>query len=114
MAAILVDPIVINRAGVSNAGVMMSNTTDNYHVKNDGSVALIFQNGATAGTVTVAIFKTVDGQAVTNRTITVPANATVFAGYFDTDTYNQVGGNENGRIRLTASGSATIRLFAID
>ena len=114
MAAILVDPIVITRAGVTNAGTLMSNASDNYHVKNDGSVALVFQNGATAGTVTVTIFKTVDGQSVTNRTITVPANATVFAGYYDADTYNQVGGTENGRMRLTASGSATIRLFAID
>lgn len=54
-----------------NAGLT---TTDTYTVPNNGKTALHFKKtGAGACTVTIVVTETVDGIAVPNRTVTIPA-----------------------------------------
>lgn len=58
----------------------------------DGSELVIIKNGdASPHTMTVDIPTTVDGQAVTDRTVTVPAGGTYVAGPFGSEYRQQDG-----------------------
>ncbi len=70
-------------------------TTNNYFVDNNGAMFLHFmKSGAGACTVTIDTPGTVDGNAIANPTITVPATTgDVMVGPFPPSVYNQPGTN---------------------
>jgi len=65
--------------------------TDGNSWRNTGREFLHVKNGATAVVVTVVTPRTVDGQAVTSRTVTVPASAERMIGPFPPSIFNQGG-----------------------
>lgn len=64
--------------------------TDTYTFSNDGRTVLFFINaGASSATITVTSTITIDGQAVADRTYTLPNNSIVQPlGPFNTSVYN--------------------------
>lgn len=68
-----------NAEGASRGGLVATynsglTTTDTYTVPNDGKTVLHFKKaGAGACTVTIIVNDTVDGLAVPNRTVVIPA-----------------------------------------
>lgn len=74
MARVNIPITNITRSGVSLAAAgLAGNATDHHEFVNDGNTVLRVKNtGAGACTVTLRIARTVDGQAVTNRTVVVP------------------------------------------
>ena len=64
-----------------------------FSVANDGKTVLHFKNVAAGGNavVTVNVPRTTDGQAVTERTVTIADGAEAFIGPFPTGIYNQEG-----------------------
>ena len=63
---------------------------------NDGRTFFYASNGGAASrTVTIDVAKTVDGQAVTDRSVTVAAGAGTFIGPFPTSIYNDGDGHVN-------------------
>ncbi len=67
--------------------------TDEFN--NDGRTFFHVKNGAIDCVITVAVAKTVDGMAVTPRTVTCTANEERFIGPFPTDIYNDADGHVN-------------------
>lgn len=68
--------------------------TDTYKFANDGRTILFFENTGSEATITVVTPVTVDGQAVADRTLTVPATTGQHAaGIFPTRAYNDSDGN---------------------
>lgn len=59
---------------------------------NTGREFLHVKNGATQCVVTVKTARTVDGQGVTDRTVTIPATEDRMIGPFPAAIYNQLGG----------------------
>jgi hypothetical protein len=76
---------------------------------NGGSEFIHVKTGATGTTVTVNIPKTVDGQAVTNKTYVLGTNTERMIGPFPPDTYNQADGN----VYIDLSSAATVTLAVI-
>lgn len=64
-----------------------------FSVANDGKTILHFKNVAAGGNaiVTVNVPRTTDGQAVTERTVTMADGTEYFIGPFPTGIYNQEG-----------------------
>ena len=75
---------------VAGAGQGQLNVADTYQVNNDEAVGLHFKkSGAGACIVTIVTPGTVDGLAITERTITVPATTgDRFIGLFPAAIYN--------------------------
>jgi hypothetical protein len=87
------------RAATYHADLVAS--TNNYVVRNPGNVILHFKkSGAGNCNVILVTPKSVDGLAITDRTVTVPATTgDLFIGPFPPDIYN----NANGDIDFTVS-----------
>lgn len=87
---------------VAGAAAGQLNVSDSYQINNDGNTILHFKkSGLGACTVTVDTPYTVDGLAIAQRTITIPASTgDVFAGPFPRDIYNQPGVHD---LRFTLS-----------
>ena len=64
---------------------------DGHSFQNDGRTFLHIKNGATDCVITVATPRTVDGQAVTPRTVTCTADEERFIGPFPPSLFNQMG-----------------------
>ena len=82
----------ISRTGIKNSDVtpVTGDSTNNHTVLNNGSNWIEAKNtngGSTAHTVTVHISETVDGQAVTSKTYSVPAGDTMRIGPWPVKTY---------------------------
>lgn len=88
MARVNVPVTVVTRAGLA-VSETTGDTTDHNSFINDGNTILVIRNsGSTvARTTTIAFGKTVDGQTVTARTVSVNAAATKYVGPFPVDTY---------------------------
>lgn len=86
-ATLTVQPI--SRAGVQPAYDPAE--ADGQSFNNTGREVIHVKNGATACNVTVLTARTVDGQAVTNRVVLVPATEERFIGPFPPATFNQGG-----------------------
>jgi hypothetical protein len=68
-------------------------TADGHAFVNDGEVALhVINGGASPVTVTIETPLTIDGLAVSDRTITIPAGEERFVGGLSPRTYNQADG----------------------
>lgn len=78
---------------VAGAGQGELNVSDTYYINNDGKVWLHFKkSGAGDCVVTIPTPVTVDGLAVTDRTVTIPASTgDVMIGPFPREVYNQPG-----------------------
>jgi hypothetical protein len=89
MARVTLAVQAISRLGVEPA--FAAAETDGNAWNNTGREFLHVKNGATACVVTVLTPRTVDGQAVTARTVTVPATEERVIGPFPPETFNQRG-----------------------
>lgn len=96
--------ITLTRAGIDPlASEVTGDATANHSFTNDGATWLQFRNsGASTRTVTLKLGATVDGQAVTSRTISVTTGATIIAGPFRATQYN-VGGAVGGTMEFDVS-----------
>lgn len=84
----------ITRAGIDLADTGSLSTSDTYKVANNGRTFLHFKkSGAGACTVTITTPGTVDGLAVADKTVTVPATTgDVMVGPFPRQHYNDGSG----------------------
>lgn len=83
--------------------------TDQYFIPADPRVLLRVSNGSGDATMTIVTAGTVDGLAIADRAVTIPANETRLIANLDPKVY----GNE-GRVELTfAAADANIVLEAI-
>lgn len=106
--AVTVEEIV--RTGIDLTDTGSLSTSDTYLVPNDGKTFLhIKKSGATDCTVTIATPGTVDGLAVTDLTVTVPATTgDKMIGPFPRDIYN----NASGQISVTFSNITGLTIAA--
>lgn len=100
MADVVKNPEDVTRAGLAATYLTGLTTTDTYVVENNGRVILHFKKtGAGACTATIKTPGTVDGLAVSDRTVNVPATTgDVFIGPFPPADYN-----EGGSLKITLS-----------
>lgn len=100
----------VTRAGV-NAGTggeaTLDATNGNYFV-NDGNVILQVRNSsAGALNVVIEVPGNVDGQANTDRTVSVDATTTLMIGPFPTSIYNQSEDGQPSAVYLSCAGGGT-------
>lgn len=82
-----------SRTGL-NPSFTAIDATDTYEFANDGRTILYFKNTGSEATITVVSTVTVDGQAVADRALTVPATTGQHcAGVFRETVYNDADGN---------------------
>jgi hypothetical protein len=106
MAILTVTPVT--RAGIDIAGAAADVAGDSF--PNTGHEYLVVKNGSGAPiTVTLDIKQTVDGQAVTDPTVTIAAGASKIIGPFPTGIYNDT----NGRAGVTYSAVTTVNVIAL-
>lgn len=91
----------ITRVGINATDTGSLSTSDTYKVRNDGKTFLHFKkSGAGACTVTFVTPGTVDGLAVADRTVSVPATTgDVMVGPFPRRIYN----DSDGELAFTLS-----------
>ena len=102
MATLTVESVV--RAGLNPTFNTAASGGDNF--TNDGATWLHIKNAhaTVSRTVTLDIKSTVDGQAVTDPTVVVPALGDRVIGPFPTTFYNDA----NGRVNITYSSEADL------
>lgn len=90
MPRVVLVPTRPTRAGVARVAEADGNTTDGHVVANTGRTVVTVRNadGAGAHSVTFVIPGTVDGQAVSDRTVSIPASTSRDFGGFPTDVYS--------------------------
>ena len=98
----------ITKAGVAPPAETNGDPTNNHLLPNDGTNTFLLarnSNGASvARTLTVRLQGSVDGQAITPKTYSIPAGASRYIGPFDTARYGssvQVD-VDNAELKLTA------------
>jgi len=80
----------IVKTGTTPPAQTDGDSTNNHYFVNDGTTWLeIVSSDASSQTVTVETSKTVDGYALADQTLAVPAGATRLIGPFTTGTFNQ-------------------------
>ena len=89
MARVTLSVQQMSRAGLEPSYAAAA--ADGNAFNNTGREFLHIKNTTTACVVTVLTPRTVDGQAVTNRTVTVPENEDRMIGPFPPATFNQGG-----------------------
>jgi hypothetical protein len=101
----------VSRAGLAPTYHADLTTSDTFLVNNDGRVLLHAKKASAVDcVVTIATPGTVDGQAVADRTVTVPASGgDRFIGPFSVKDYNDSGGD----LRLTFSNIAGLTLAVL-
>lgn len=91
--------------------------SDNYLWVNSGNAILVVRNtNASTRTLTIKRHSTFDGEAVADRTITIPAlTALVIVGPFPTNIYNAKTGGDVGKASFSfnAITDLTFALFSI-
>jgi hypothetical protein len=105
MARTVLPVTSVGRSGVTHPAEQSGDTTNNHVVANTGRTIILVRNADTSShSVTFVITNTVDGQAVTNRTVAVPASSTVDLGKFQTEIYgSQMGINvDSAQLKLIA------------
>lgn len=82
----------IVRTGVAPAAEVTGDATNNHAMTNDGKAFLLVRNangGSTARVLTLYLNGTIDGQAVTPRTISIAAGASRYIGPFPPAQYGK-------------------------
>lgn len=99
----------LSRAGVAPGAEVNGDVTNNHEFSNNGRVFLLVRNSdaSVARTVTIVTPGTVDGQAVADIAISVPATVSRYIGPFPEGIYNVAGGVvqvnvDHANLRLTA------------
>lgn len=89
MPRVAVPVTQISRAGVAPPTPTNGDATNHHSIQNNGRVILLVANAgeSTPRTVTLRLPGVVDGQALTPKTVTVPASASRYIGPFPTDAY---------------------------
>lgn len=106
MARTNINVVQAVRTGVTLGSGTAADVANGNVVANDGSVALVVKNtnsGSTARVLTINVTAKIDGQAVTARTVSVPAAASWIVGPFDPNQYGgklQLNG-DNAEILIT-------------
>lgn len=101
----------LTRAGVTPA-LTAADATGNTFLNGDEHTFLVVKNGGGAGiTVSLDILTTIDGQPVTDRTVSVPAAGERWIGPFPKIYYN----NASDLVTVTYSGvtSVTVGAFSV-
>lgn len=83
-------------------GVVIA-ATDQYFMANDGKTILRVSGGTADAAMTVVSVLDVDGLAVADRTIAIPAGATRLVGPFRPDVYN----NDDRNVQITFAAADT-------
>lgn len=97
----------ITKTGVATPAETNGDATNNHLLPNDGRTFLLVRNAngaSTARTLTVRLQGSVDGQAITPKTYSIPAAASRYIGPFDTSRYGtstQID-VDNAELKLTA------------
>ncbi|MBZ6258851.1 hypothetical protein KVH22_25380 [Streptomyces olivaceus] len=98
----------ITRTGTAAPAETNGDTVNNHVISNNGRVVLLVRNASesTPRTITLRVRGLIDGQTVTPRTVTIPAEASRYIGPFPTDSY---GGAleidvDNAELKLSAFG----------
>lgn len=87
-AALTVTPI--SKTGIAPTAETTGDATNNHSVANDGRTFLLVRNSngaATARILTIRLSGSVDGQAITSRTYSIAAGASLYVGPFNTTNY---------------------------
>lgn len=101
MAEIVLNPQAINIPGVV-ADVEALTDTDEYLVPNAGRLFVVVSNtGLAAADLTIVTAGTIDGLAIEDRVLSIPAESTQYIGPFPAFPYNDV----NNRIKFTTASS---------
>ena len=97
-------PVTITRDSVSLPETA-SDQTDGHFFYNDGRTILWVKDTAATPTITIYTPNTVDGLAITDRTVVLASSATIgyFIGPFPPSIYNY----SDGSVRLIVSAEAT-------
>lgn len=99
---------VVTRSGLAPSYAAASAGGD--YFQNSGSEVLHVKNGSGSSvTVTIITQATVDGMAVTDRTVAVPAGADRMIGPFPAGTYN----DGDGRVQITYSATTSVTVGVI-
>jgi len=102
-------PVAPARAANPIAGQAAEAGGDDF--ANDGRQLLLVDNGAVGAlTLTVTTTKTVDGEAVADKTIAVPAGERHLVGPFPTDVYN----DGDGKVAVGYSDHTDVTVAVID
>ena len=111
MAATVITATPITRAGVALSG-SAATVTDGDAFVNTGKEIVVVNNGSGAPITVTLKFGTngkVDGQAATERTVTVAAGAVKAIGPFPTAAYNDA----NSRVTVVCSAVTTVTVQAL-
>jgi len=93
----------VSRSGLQPSLAAAAGGGDSF--ANTGNEFVYISNGGGGSiTLTIVTQSTVDGQAVADRTVSVPAGESRFVGPFPTSHYNDA----NGRVQLTYSGVTSV------
>lgn len=86
---------------------------DGHKFPNKGKEKIRVLNGSGGSiNVTIATGKTVQGLAVADKVVAVPAGETRFIGPFNSDLYNQPSGADAGQVFVDFSAQASVTLAA--
>ncbi|HMJ87977.1 MAG TPA: hypothetical protein VK504_32595 [Vicinamibacterales bacterium] len=95
------------RAGLTP--VYTAANVDGHNIPNGGAEVFHIKTVGTACTVTIAIPGTVDGQAVTNKTVVLSTNQERIVGPFPPNYYNQA----DGSVLITFSAVTAVTIAAL-
>lgn len=111
MANVNVAAQQLSRAGITPTNIGTLSTSDTYQFKNNGRMLIHWlKDGAAECVATIVTQKTVDDQAVGDRTVTIPATTgDKMAGPWSPDIYN----NSDGEVEVTYSNIAGLTHAAI-
>jgi hypothetical protein len=99
----------ITRAGINPEGVDQAAAVADYFA-NSGKQMLYAKNGdASSKTITIATQQTVDGLAVEDLTVTIPAGETRLIGPFPPSVYN----DGDGRVQLSYSAVTSVMVAVL-
>ena len=90
MPRVVVTPVVSDRDGEALTAEVNGDPVNNHYVTNTGKTKLLIRNAngaATARTVTIRLFRTVDGQSITSKTKAIPAGETHIFGPYPVNDY---------------------------
>lgn len=96
----------ISRTGIAPGAEVNGDPANNHSTANDGRVVLLVRNSGTTvnRVVTFPISKTVDGQAVASRTVSIPQSTSRYIGPFPPGDYGDTLNVDvdNAELKLTA------------
>jgi hypothetical protein len=110
MAASALTVSTVVRAGINLTDLDAAANVDGNYFTNTGNEILYALNGdGSSTTITLVYAATTDGQAITNKTVSVPAGKAMILGPFPVEFYNDA----NSRMNLTYSSVTSLTVLAM-